>query len=111
MTESIEYFFAEFDYRLKNGYEPKEALLQTAEDYAHVIHDILPKDEIIKELKQALFESLKLQSHYAKLLNMHDGGERIGFASIEAWLERIKNTEQVNAADNQPAAGFVEAKL
>jgi hypothetical protein len=104
MTESIEYFFAEFDYRLKNGYEPKEALLQTAEDYAHVIHDILPKDEIIKELRQALLRSLELQSHYAKLLNMHDGGERIGFASIEAWLERIKTTEPVNSLDPSPAA-------
>jgi len=99
MTESIEYFFAEFDYLLKNGYEPKEALLQTAEDYAHVIHNIFPKDEIIKELRQALLRSLELQSHYAKLLNMHDGGERIGFASIEAWLERIKNTEQAGAGD------------
>jgi hypothetical protein len=43
----------------------------------------------IERLRGALSESLKLQSHYAKLLNMHDGGKRIGFDSVEAWLERL----------------------
>jgi hypothetical protein len=41
------------------------------------------------DLYEALEESVKLQSHYAMLLNMHDGGERIGFANAEAWLTRL----------------------
>lgn len=37
----------------------------------------------------ALEESVKLQTHYAELLNMHDGGERKGFDSAQAWLDRL----------------------
>lgn len=43
-------------------------------------------DQII----HALRESVKLQSHYADLLNMHDGGERIVFKDVEEWLERLE---------------------
>lgn len=43
-------------------------------------------------LTVALRESLKLQSHYAKLLNMHDGGKRIGFETVDEWIERLKTT-------------------
>jgi hypothetical protein len=56
--------------------------------------------EAIKEIRQlqerqavlenALTESVKLQSHYAKLLNMHDGGERIGFKNAEEWIARLQ---------------------
>jgi len=35
-SEAIDYFFAEFDYLLGNGMNPREALLETAEDYAVV---------------------------------------------------------------------------
>ncbi len=41
------------------------------------------------QLRYALAESLKMQSHYAALLNMHDGGKRIGFDTVEAWLARL----------------------
>lgn len=37
----------------------------------------------------ALEKSVTLQSHYASLLNMHDGGERMTFASAEEWLARL----------------------
>ncbi len=37
----------------------------------------------------ALDESVKLQAHYATLLNQHDGGEREVFASTEAWMARL----------------------
>ena len=37
-------------------------------------------------LREALDESVKLQSHYALLLNTWDGGERISFKSTDAWL-------------------------
>ncbi len=39
-------------------------------------------------LLDALDESLKLQSHYALLLNMRDGGERLQF-DVESWLARL----------------------
>lgn len=42
------------------------------------------------EIKFALDESVKLQAHYADLLNMHDGGERIVFADTDAWMARLR---------------------
>lgn len=57
-------------------------------------------EEINKELENpvmnkniylsALEESLKLQTHYAKLLNQYDGGKRIIFKSVSEWLKRLK---------------------
>lgn len=46
-----------------------------------------PKDEEL--LRFALAESVKLQAHYAELLNMHDGGARLIFPTVESWLERL----------------------
>jgi len=40
----------------------------------------------------ALDESIKLQSHYARLLNMWDGGERLEFANAGVWIERLIET-------------------
>jgi hypothetical protein len=45
-----------------------------------------------EDLRVALEQSVKLQTHYAQLLNMHDGGERIGFASADAWITRLRET-------------------
>mgnify|MGYP001598735970 CR=1 FL=1 len=45
-----------------------------------------------RRLRLGLEESLKHQSHYAKLLNMYDGGERMEFDSVESWLKRLKET-------------------
>jgi hypothetical protein len=42
--------------------------------------------------EEALTESLKLQCHYASLLNMHDGGQRQQFADPDAWIERLRQT-------------------
>jgi hypothetical protein len=44
----------------------------------------------IKKLEKALSESLKLQKHYAELLNCYDEGERRTFDSINEWMERLK---------------------
>ena len=49
----------------------------------------------VEELTIALEESLKLQSHYAHLLNIYDGGERRSFASIEAWIARLKQSGKI----------------
>lgn len=38
---------------------------------------------------KALERSLEVQSHYARLLNDYDGGERMTFNSAEAWIERL----------------------
>jgi hypothetical protein len=37
----------------------------------------------------ALEESVKLQSHYAQLLNVWDGGERMQFPDASAWIVRL----------------------
>jgi len=37
----------------------------------------------------ALSESVKLQSHYAELLNGWDDGHRLQFADAQAWLDRL----------------------
>lgn len=46
-------------------------------------------DAKVRTLEHALSESVKLQAHYAKLLNMHDGGQRMIFPTAEAWLKRL----------------------
>jgi len=42
-----------------------------------------------QELEEALRESVQLQSHYAELLNMYDGGKRMTF-TVESWIARLK---------------------
>ncbi len=46
-------------------------------------------EQKLKETRSALEESVKLQSHYAELLNMHDGGKRRVFTADE-WIARLK---------------------
>jgi hypothetical protein len=43
-----------------------------------------------EELTKALTESLILQSHYANLLNWHDGGKRMTFANVREWVARLR---------------------
>lgn len=42
------------------------------------------------EVWKALERLVQLQSHYADLLNMHDGGQRIAFKSAAEWLLRLR---------------------
>lgn len=44
------------------------------------------------EVDKALSEAIRLKSHYAKLLNQHDGGHRIIFDTVEKWMERLEET-------------------
>jgi len=44
----------------------------------------------------ALEESLKLQAHYAALLNMYDGGERGIFNSTLEWIGRLREMGILN---------------
>lgn len=41
------------------------------------------------QLRIALEKSVRLQSHYSKLLNIHDGGNRLQFQDAKSWLERL----------------------
>jgi hypothetical protein len=54
--------------------------------------DTLKLKKECDDLKICLEESLKLQSHYAELLNMFDGGERKTF-NKETWIERLKELD------------------
>ena len=42
------------------------------------------------DLREALEQSVKLQSHYARLLNEYDNGERIIFNTTQEWLDRLE---------------------
>ena len=53
-----------------------------------------------EELKEALEESVKLQAHYAKLLNMYDEGKRIIFKNSQQWLDRLQELKIKNSRDD-----------
>jgi len=55
---------------------------------------------IIKEIEIALKESLKLQSHYATILNQYDGGKRIVFNSPEEWIERLRKVGMIQQGNS-----------
>jgi hypothetical protein len=46
------------------------------------------------ELYYALEESLRLQSHYATLLNQYDNGRRIEFNTIKDWCKRLRDRNE-----------------
>ena len=50
---------------------------------------VAPLRAEVERLKAGLDKSVRLQSHYAGLLNMHDGGKRMQFATADAWLDRL----------------------
>lgn len=57
------------------------------------------------ELRRALEESVKLQSHYACLLNAHDGGQRLQFANGADWMRRLKELPQPVPSLPVPSGG------
>ena len=52
--------------------------------------ELVSKDELLAELRKALQASVRLQSHYAQLLNSYDGGKRIIFNTVEEWIARLR---------------------
>ena len=58
------------------------------------------KDEIDR-LRRGLEESVKIQAHYAHLLNGYDDGKRIAFLDGDAWLKRL---DTIGRAGNRAAA-------
>jgi hypothetical protein len=57
----------------------------------------------------ALRESVKLQSHYADLLNMYDEGRRRTFVSAEEWIERLVEIGTLAALDDAASAAATVA--
>jgi hypothetical protein len=55
----------------------------------------------LTEAMTALAESVKLQAHYATLLNMHDGGKRLIFPTVESWLDRLRQTGTLEARSRE----------
>ena len=51
-------------------------------------------ETFVHDLSRALDESVKLQSHYAGLINTYDGGARMVFLSIQAWLDRLSELKK-----------------
>jgi hypothetical protein len=50
----------------------------------------------------ALAESLKLQEHYAELLNQHDGGKRKLFKTVDSWEARLRKTGALPKRQENP---------
>lgn len=59
--------------------------------FERILHDRF-NQPTFEDIHTALAESLKLQAHYGELLNMHDGGKRLLFPTIDLWLARLRET-------------------
>jgi hypothetical protein len=57
-----------------------------------------------QKLREALDESVKLQSHYAVLLNEYDGGKRQHFVNSGAWIRRLDELKARAAAERRREA-------
>ena len=54
-------------------------------------YEIERLQKLVQKYQHALEESLKLQKHYAQLLNEYDGGGRIWFNNVDEWMARLDN--------------------
>lgn len=54
-------------------------------------------------LEKALGELVKLQAHYAKLLNQYDGGQRHAFDSAQEWLDRLAELKTIAVVKLSPS--------
>ena len=63
----------------------------TAETVAELLNEIEALHAEIEALRVALEASVRLQSHYALLLNEYDDGERMTFDDADAWMEVSKD--------------------
>lgn len=64
---------------------------------AHQRPEAEPIAARLRVLEHALRESVRLQSHYATLLNVWDGGTRQEFHTPEAWLARLAERRPAEA--------------
>lgn len=73
----------------KGGVETTMSTERMGEIIDRATTEIEKDVRVIAKLRRALEESVKLQSHYALLLNSQDGGRRMQFASADEWLARL----------------------
>jgi hypothetical protein len=78
---------------------PSRSSLATEEKRAEI-----DTDRRALDLQIALDRSVKLQSHYASLLNKWDGGRRIGFDDGAAWIARLREIGELGAAESEASA-------
>lgn len=55
-----------------------------------------------EQLRFALEQSVKLQSHYAHILNMYDSGNRKMFRDANEWIERLKDVSDLRNFASSP---------
>lgn len=68
----------------------------TEDDAATAIEAV----KLIVRLITALEESVRLQSHYAGILNGYDGGSRLQFADADEWIARLISTGTLAQSSN-----------
>lgn len=59
------------------------------------------QEDAIEDLVRALDASVRLQSHYANLLNQWDGGERRCFQDGAEWIARLRSMEEKKGRTTQ----------
>ncbi len=83
-----------FEVNLEHLYERALGTLCTAirDDEIVFAEPAEPSGPQDSEVMIALRESVKLQSHYANLLNNYDNGQRLKFETANDWIARLKKT-------------------
>lgn len=85
MEQDLPGLFRRAAERIEKG-ETVEQPVQTKERFTPA----QPAPATLEQLAIALDVSVKLQAHYAKLLNQYDGGQRVVFASAADWIARLR---------------------
>jgi hypothetical protein len=85
MTDNQPDIVAELDRWLAHVGNP-----ETTNDARFPINVVQRARAEVVALRDALDKSVKLQAHYAKLLNDYDGGERIAFGCAQEWMDRLR---------------------
>ena len=84
--------------RSYDGLTPEEVAAAEEDMPRGHMRAVQATEERTKALVYALAESIKLQSHYAVILNGYDGGKRLQFASVEEWLTRLESLKGKDSA-------------
>ena len=95
VREIVERKYREYDQRIKDICDSGSGVQGQLEEGRFCANEInrsisylLPAPgDYVKKIY--LDESIRLQSHYADLLNMQDGGQRIIFKNSDEWIKRL----------------------
>ena len=71
------------------------------DDLAIIARQFIRCNESCVRTWSALEKSVALQSHYAELLNMSDGGKRMKFTDAWAWFDRLSSLGELPKNDDQ----------